>query len=304
MRIEKVSANKRTGEEWFARNAENNRNLSKGLVNRYANDMRTGNWKRNSETIKFDRQGRLVDGQHRVAALIQADVTVEFDVAYDLDETVIHTIDQGRARSASDALHMNGFGHSRILAGSAKAIMNYLENQSPQYQRSTPEINQFVGQFPTLQSYTPLANELFGKIPPSPVAAVLFLASADGRRTRLIPDFIDGLKSGANLDDGDPRLALRDTISSARVRASVGGTKALDLGYVFQVTARAWNAYAENRPITIARYSRSRKTRKLIIPDIVGGPRVGAGIPGLRNMMTQTTAARTIAAADNRTMAS
>lgn len=291
MRIERVTVNKQMAQDWLERNIDRNRTISRQRVRRLAGDMTARRWKRTGETIKFDRTGRLVDGQHRLSAVIEADMPVEFDVAYDVAEDAVTAIDQGRARSAKDVFHMAGEVSAKVMAASAKISINYLEGYNPNYSRTTQQLIEFVEAFPSLREMATKTEGLYGTIPPSPFIAVMFLASADGTRSALVDNFIEGVRTGANLDVGDPRLALRTTIQNAK--GSAQGSRVLDPAFVFHVTTRAWNAYVEGRPLAVARYQRSRQ--KGYVPvDIRGAPRAGATIYGLSTVIEDATNRRVL----------
>ncbi len=65
-----------------------NRNIRPANVERLARLMQGGHWKckRGAMPLKFDVTGRLFGGQHRLEAVIVADMTVNFFVMLDLDE--------------------------------------------------------------------------------------------------------------------------------------------------------------------------------------------------------------------------
>ena len=50
----------------------NNRRISHDNVNMFAREMRNGEWRFNGEAIKFSKDGRLLDGQHRLLAARRA----------------------------------------------------------------------------------------------------------------------------------------------------------------------------------------------------------------------------------------
>lgn len=54
---------------WLKRNIANRR-VSPKVVRNYAGDMSRGEWLLNGEAIKFDRDGNLLDGQHRLGAIV------------------------------------------------------------------------------------------------------------------------------------------------------------------------------------------------------------------------------------------
>ncbi len=86
-----------------------NRRISKPMVLRYANDMMNGKWKEDTgETMKFSKSGRLLDGQHRLYAVVKANVTICFHVAFNVDESSFDVIDTGKGRNATDCFTIAG----------------------------------------------------------------------------------------------------------------------------------------------------------------------------------------------------
>jgi hypothetical protein len=81
-----------------------NRPLSRTVVADYVAAMKAGEWLLNGEAIKFDWNGQLVDGQHRLEAIVRAEVPTDFVVIRDLDPGVFKTLDTGKKRTAADVL--------------------------------------------------------------------------------------------------------------------------------------------------------------------------------------------------------
>lgn len=66
--------------EYLKRNVNNPRgknSLNKRIVKSYAEDMASGLWVLNGESIVFDEDGFLKDGQHRLAAIIKSGATIQ-----------------------------------------------------------------------------------------------------------------------------------------------------------------------------------------------------------------------------------
>src|SRR5262249_22306825 len=78
-----------------------NRRLSQAKVRSFLEAMRAGEWLPNGQSIILDAEGRLMDGQHRVAAIAQAGQTVPVLVAIGVSRDAMPTIDQGRSRSSA-----------------------------------------------------------------------------------------------------------------------------------------------------------------------------------------------------------
>ena len=75
-----------------------NRNISQLNVTRYANDMASGAWEQNGETIKIAEDGTILDGQHRLWAIIESGVTVTMIVVYNVRKEAVGSIDSGVTR--------------------------------------------------------------------------------------------------------------------------------------------------------------------------------------------------------------
>lgn len=126
MKIEIISVTPEMAAEWLATNASNNRKKSKMLVNQYARDMIAGRWEITGETIKFDTTGRLIDGQHRLSAVVESKKTVNMAVITGLEPKVIHVIDTGKSRNGADALTISGQGENASnVAALARKIIGY-----------------------------------------------------------------------------------------------------------------------------------------------------------------------------------
>ena len=108
--------------KWLALNVQTNRRLDKRKVSQYAHLLANKMWDLNGETIKFDMTGNLIDGQHRLAACIEANKGFSTVVVRGLDPATIATIDTGRKRSLADSLKFFGFSHSVDRAGTLQWI--------------------------------------------------------------------------------------------------------------------------------------------------------------------------------------
>jgi hypothetical protein len=80
-----------------------NRRVRLPVVLRYANDIINNRWKEDTaELIKISKTGVVLDGQHRLYAIIKANKPVFMHVAKNLDDSVFDILDTGSTRNASD----------------------------------------------------------------------------------------------------------------------------------------------------------------------------------------------------------
>jgi hypothetical protein len=113
--------------EQFLLSNNKNRVVNARRVNLYAHEILQGQWKLNGESIKFDKGGNLVDGQHRLKAIVAAKCPIESIVVFGLDSEVMATIDTGKPRNSGDIFKLNQIlNHTTIAA----AISKYLSFKS------------------------------------------------------------------------------------------------------------------------------------------------------------------------------
>lgn len=108
---------------------ENQRKQSQSVVDSYARSMRAGQWVLTHQGIAIDENGELVDGQHRLQAVIAAGVPVQMLVTTGLAATmkgghVIDAIDRGRERKVGDQLALrHGVTNASLYAAVARGVL-------------------------------------------------------------------------------------------------------------------------------------------------------------------------------------
>jgi hypothetical protein len=156
-----------------------NRPVRKNVVDRYADEMKSGQWKATHQGIAFDINGRLVDGQHRLMGIMKADVTVKMMVTYNVEPDTFAVLDQGAKRNPSDILG----GSPRVAEVTSLAARLLSNNRNP-----SPELLQAL--HPIL---APTVSELiagtahaiyFSSAPMKLAAALLILAGEDKNYVR------------------------------------------------------------------------------------------------------------------------
>jgi hypothetical protein len=84
-----------------------NRRLRKNSVESMAKAMRRGEWKVSHQAVAMARSGRLIDGQHRLSAVVVAETAVPMVVAYGADEKTFDSLDIGVKRTPEDIIGGN-----------------------------------------------------------------------------------------------------------------------------------------------------------------------------------------------------
>lgn len=229
-------------QSWLSRNRRN-RPLRKAQVAKYARSMARGAWQITGEAIKFDNNGDIIDGQHRLHAVIEAGEPILIFVVRGLAPSAQDVMDTGIKRKAGDALGLNGYRNASNLAASARLAITYeagqIRHAAQQYliPVSNDEIMDFVLAHPDLEGCVSMAQGAWRSIPTQRsvigfVYYVLHGIDAEAART-FLQDLAEGRTDGA----GDPRSTLLKRLHNMqRDRSREGAITHAHLIF------RTWNA--------------------------------------------------------------
>lgn len=104
----------------YLKNAGKNRKLSEKKVQDYAKQMTDGEWVLNGEPIIFGKSGNLIDGQHRLRAVIYANATVQMLVVRGVNDEYFDSIDSGKSRTLFDVFSCNNIANASIVSAAVK----------------------------------------------------------------------------------------------------------------------------------------------------------------------------------------
>ncbi len=224
--------------ELLAANTDNFRNPSKAVVASLAAAMIRGEWSFNGDTIAFDDRGVLVNGQHRLLAVIASGMTVPRD-AY-------MTIDRQYRRRVRDDLRHQGEAASSDLASAArwlKIIHDGYGGHGSLSTVTTGQVNTIIAAWPELRHAVGIGSSL-RKVTrnPGPLLAVhaLTLRQYSTQSTEFFRSVVDGIGLAADAPAYLLRERLRgpaDIMVNKERRSMNGGDHAALL------TVTAWNLF-------------------------------------------------------------
>lgn len=93
--------------QWLEGNTHN-RPVNEAHVKRLARDIQAGRWRLTHQGIAFDTDGLLIDGQHRLWAIIEAGTSITTRVFFNEPPENRHVLDSGQRRSNLDILNLTG----------------------------------------------------------------------------------------------------------------------------------------------------------------------------------------------------
>lgn len=235
-----------------------NRTLSKKRVYQFAKDMFEGRWQSHSpQGISFDYDGRLIDGQHRLAAIIESGQSITMLVVEGLPPQMQDVIDIGTNRYMTQILSLHDVKNPNNVASIAATWMRY---------HDTPDKVWTGNEFPTKSAMLSLIRERADSLqtavligteakratmaPVTPYGCLWMLANEHDLLADFEP-FHEKMISGSNLLEGDPRLALRGYyIRNPRASGAWG------IQQRFAITIKAFKAFREGRSLKVLRFSR------------------------------------------------
>lgn len=246
-----------------------NRNIKQRVVRTYSADMSDNRWLFTPEPIIIDKNGGVLDGQHRLQAVLQSGTSRPFLIVSNVDPDLINVLGIGKTRSPADILIIEGYSNTLPLAGAIKVLHNYLTIPplnvwaGANVTLSAPGVVGVLRQHPRLSDYVTLGSRLAHKIsaPASPIIAAIYLTSYE------VPideqaDWLGPLESGAALSPGSPALALRELYRTTKLARKKAHAAGLDQRFYIATYLKAWKLWREGREV-----------RRLSVPEAV--PQVG-----------------------------
>jgi ParB-like chromosome segregation protein Spo0J len=239
-------------EKWLGQNI-GNRNLRRQKVQQYARDMREGNWHTSGQAIQLDWNGRLIDGQHRLEAVIESGVTVEALIVEGLDPRAREVIDTGAKRTASDALKFAGHTQDATLLAAVARIADARENgylrtamATTVPQLSNSDVIAWVELNPDVASAMLLARRTGKAINIQPSVWAYCLHELQKVDVGLAAEFAESIADMRLEGKGDPRKVLLDIFH----RAATGQRRKPGIAEGIYIVYRAWNAWVAGQQLT------------------------------------------------------
>ena len=232
-------------------NAAKNRNITDTVVRRYGADMETGRWTLNGQGIIFDTEGRLVDGRHRLTAVVATQCEIPMLVVRGAPTGAFETMDSGRGRTLAHTLQIEGRKHAAATSACARICFAYVSGMNLKFSATRSELLELIRRHKQIEDYaSQIANQSLINtmgVPRTAFAAVMALANDTEERDEDVKEFIDGFVTGEGLFQGDPRLTLRRWL--AKMRGDVGIGPARVAEPFFAATVKAWGAFANNNDL-------------------------------------------------------
>lgn len=225
--------------DWLGANTHN-RPVRQNVVEKYARDMKAGDWMLTHQGILFDWNSVLLDGQHRLWAIVESGCTIEMMVTYDADPATQEHIDGGEIRQVRDIMALRGEKVAPLVVGINNMLAKQVlrrdsvtrQEQLTNYEEYRDAIDTVFKLFPRMVRGVTVASVIV------PMVRASF-SEAHPKLTRFAQVLSDGMGNGS---EDRPVILLRNYLVQTAVKH-----KAKD---IYGKTERALHAFLNNEQIT------------------------------------------------------
>ena len=229
-----------------------NRPIRQSRVDRYTKDMLEGLWVQCGDTVCVSETGVLLNGQHRLLAVVASGVTIRMILVTGIADDAFPFMDGGVPRSGADALSIEGRKNCNTLSAAAKLVKAYTNGKWREADNpSNHAIVEMVGEYVGLEESARVAASMKFLAGASGLCAAHYLVS---RKDKDGADaFFEYLKTGAGMTATDPIHLLRDRL----LREKAMMDKKLPAMLVVALIVKTWNLTRSGKTLGRLQFSRS-----------------------------------------------
>lgn len=243
-----------------------NRNLSKARVTELAEAIERGEWVEDGNPIRISSSGVLLDGQHRLAAIIKADMPVWAILATGLADEARLAIDTGMKRSFAHYLSIRGVPSSVNNAAVCNIAFLYSKHGASGLAGNRHSTHSQLWTFwekneQDIQAATRMADRVATHVRGArSVVALAYLVFTD-----VDPGDAGDFFAKLTFDKMNPESPIATLIRTLNDPGNErwlrgGGTASRQRLFAFYV--KAWNAYRDGAEMSLLRFSPGGRTRE------------------------------------------
>ena len=243
--------------EMLKRNVSN-RKPSEKHIKFLSDEMTKGNWKFDGQPLRFSESGGLLDGQHRLFAIINSKTTQQFLIVAGIEVEAFKVMDTGRTRNGGDVFGINGVVNPAACATTVKIIMahyNGLHGDATSKSSNTDLWN-FFEENRSIEKFVSTSQNLYGEfgrvLPLTTIAAFRFLMAE--KNVTDSDDFWKSVCSGLALEKNSPVKILRQKLITDKISKA-----SLPFKEKKAITFKAWNCYRTKKEIKVLRWNKDNE---------------------------------------------
>lgn len=240
--------------KWLEKNnggGRGNRQISQRQLNFLTESILRGQWVLNGETIKIGKDGSVIDGQHRLMAIVRANCSIDSLVVFDCDPESYNTIDKGRARTAGETFRNLDVKNWNSVAAATCVLKMLLTNTRSVTALSTDErVAIYQEHASLLDAFSGCSKRLlpWGVNPSIELGIKAFLSCA-GYSTDAINEWVKSFADDRH--DANQRLLNR----SLRNEKAAMGSRAFNSWWVAGIIIKAFRLSTSGNEAKSLRFS-------------------------------------------------
>lgn len=211
----------------------------------------------NGETIKVAKDGTLIDGQHRLQAVVDSGVSIESLVMRDMPIDVQDTVDTGRRRRLADILAIEGHSDTHALGAALSMLhrfrtgkrIDYSHAGAPSPQQALELLEREPGIRESVREARRVTKQVGGPIGVFGALHHLF-TEVDPVAAK---EFFDRLADGADLAKDDPLLHLRNQLARPRKDRNYAQSPST----IAAITIKAFNLRRAGRRVDLLSFKKT-----------------------------------------------
>lgn len=262
MNFQVMTVTPQAASKWLESNGKN-RKISSVHVSKIVASIKKNEWVLNGEPILFDEAGRLIDGQHRLTAVVQANQPIQSAVITGVtDPNAFQTIGViSRPRGADQIAEMKGVSNAQAVTAAARVVHAYEASKTITNFRAivsrpvaTPgELSDKAVEIEEeyIHCKNMLGHNLFrsAKVGTAVIGVFIILNRIDPVNTS---SFLHKVRTGVVSIENDPAMTYRDKLLSAR---SVFENDQQRKFGMMAMTIKAWNANITGKPMKVLKFN-------------------------------------------------
>lgn len=227
-----------------------NRPINPSHVDTIARDMKAGRYQMNGDPIRFDTDGTLLDGQHRLSAIVASGTYHNMLLVRGLPRESIKTIDSGMKRTNGQRLTMEGVKYANSVSA-ALNVMCCVAKNTPRGGLTSNELFSVYSAHPGIVESVRISVKS-AVMPASFLSALHYIGCYTGYKEEA-DAFVETMISGIPAQNNDPAIALRERLIRAHT-----ASRSIQRGLLMETMAAAWEAKRTHRETKVIKTKKER----------------------------------------------
>ena len=243
--------------------SKGNRLLRQTAIDQMASQIDSGEWTLTGEPIIFSIDGSLIDGHHRLSAVVKSDKSILSIVTEGIPVGAFAYIDIGIVRRPGDIFHLAGINDSNNSAAAVRAMLEYKSaigciGISALHGSKNPSkaflVDLWKKDLEQWEEAASIAGRIYKALSASRAmmtGMVFLFLSVDSETARA---FCEAVISGSGLMEGNPALTFRNNlIRGMSQKMSESNRRSLMVKF-----CQCWNAYRKGQRLMVTRHNEAQ----------------------------------------------